>query len=80
MFSLLQTHVVVSFSLTPPLLQHGGSGTHRMRIMHLLYLDNLPDATVLLCCYPVRCRVAELVPHFILHALWTALYMLSLGL
>ena len=52
-----------------------------MRTVHLFYLDNLPDPIVLLCCCPVRCRVAELVPHFTLHALRTALlYMLSLGL
>ena len=44
--------------------------------MHLFYLDNLPNTIVLLCCGPVRCRVAELVPHFTLHALRTALYML----
>ena len=40
---------------------------------------DLLDAIVLLCCCPVRCRVVELVPHFTLHALRTALYMLSLG-
>ena len=55
-----------------------GSGTHGVRTVHLFYLDNLLDAIVLLCCCPVRCRVAELVPHFTLHALRTALYMLFL--
>ena len=58
----------------------GGSGTHRARTVHLFYLDNLPDAIVLLCCCSLRCRVAEPVPHFTLHALRTALYMLFLGL
>ena len=51
-----------------------------MHTLHLFYLDTLPDAIVLLCCCPVRCRVVELVPHFTLHAVRTALYMLSLGL
>ena len=44
------------------------------------YLDNLPDTIVLLCCCPVRCCIAELVPHCTLHALRTALYMLFFGL
>ena len=35
--------------------------------MHLFYSGNLPDTIVLLCCCPVRCRVAEPVPHFTLH-------------
>ena len=39
-----------------------------------------PPCFVLLCCCLVRCRVAQLVPHFTLYALRTALYMLSLGL
>ena len=59
---------------------HWRSGTHRARTVHLFYLDNIPDAIVLPCCCPVRRRVAELVPHFTLCALRTALYMLSLGL
>ena len=42
--------------------------------------DNLPDTIVLLWCCPVRCYVAELVPHFTLHALRSALYMLFPGL
>ena len=46
------------------------------RTMCLFYLDNLPDTIVLLCCCPVRCCAAELVPHFTLHALRSALYML----
>ena len=53
---------------------------HRACTVHLFYLDNLPDPIVLLCCCPVRCHVAELVPYFTLHAVSTALYMLSLGL
>ena len=52
---------------------------HRARTVHLFYFNNLPDPVVLLCCWPVRCLVAELVPHFTLHALRTAWYMLSLG-
>ena len=58
----------------------GGGGTHRAPTVQFFYLDNLLDAMVLLCYCPVRCRVAELVPHFNLHALRTALYMLFLGL
>ena len=54
--------------------------THCVHTVHLFYLDNLRDAIVLLCCCPVRCRVAELVPRFSLHALRTALYMLFPGL
>ena len=42
------------------------------RTMHLFSLDNLPDTIVLLCCSPVRCCVAELVPHFSLNAPRTA--------
>ena len=57
-----------------------GSGMHYARTVHLFYFDNLPDATVLLCYCPERCRVAQLVPHFTLHAPRTALYMLFLGL
>jgi hypothetical protein len=38
-----------------------------------------PGTIILPCCCPVRRRVAELVPHFTLHVLRTALYMLSLG-
>ena len=60
-------------------LGFGASGTRRARTVHHFCLDNLLDAIVLLCCCPVRCRVVELVPHFTLHALRTALYMLSLG-
>ena len=59
---------------------NGGSGTHRARTVHLFYLDNLLDPVVFLCCCPVRCRVAELVPQFTLYAMRTALCMLSLGL
>ena len=33
------------------------------------YLDSFPDTIVLLFCCPMSCRVAELVPHFTLHAL-----------
>ena len=43
-----------------PMCGMGGAGC----TVHLVYLDNLPDAIVLLCCCPVRCCVAELVPHF----------------
>ena len=57
-----------------------GSSMHRARTVHLFYSDNLPDTILLLCCCPVRCRVAELVPYCTLHALRIALYMLSLGL
>ena len=64
----------------PVVALEGGSGTHCARTVHLFHLDNLPDAIVLLCCCPVRCRVAELVPHFTLHALKIASYMLFLGL
>ena len=53
---------------------------HRARAVHLFYFDSFPDPIVLLCGCPVRCRVAELVPHFTLHALRTALYKLSFGL
>ena len=63
-----------------------GSGTHRVpffiQIIYLtplfcfFYSDDLPDTIVLLCCCPVRCCVAELVPRFTLHALRTALCML----
>ena len=37
---------------------------HRARTVHPFNLDNLPEAIVLLFCCPMRCRVAELVPHF----------------
>ena len=50
------------------------------RTVHLFNLDNLPDSIVLLRCCLVRCRVAELVPHFTLYALRIALCMLSLCL
>ena len=50
---------------------------HSACTLHLFYLDNLLDAIV--CRTAVRSRVAELVPYFTLHALRTALYMLSLG-
>ena len=49
---------------------------HRARTMQLFYSDNLPDTIVLLCCCPVRCCVAELVPHVTPHALKTSLCML----
>ena len=52
----------------------------RARTVRLFYLYNLPDTIVLLCCCPMRCCVAELVTHFTLHALRTALYMLIPGL
>ena len=48
--------------------------------MHLFYSDNFLDAIVLLCCCLMKCRVAELVPHFTLHALRIAFSMLFLGL
>ena len=44
------------------------------------YLDDIPNTIVWLCSCTVRCCVAELVPHFTLHAMRTALYMLFLGL
>ena len=53
-----------------------GSGMHRARTVQLFYSDDLPDTLFLLCCCPVRCCVAELVPHFTLHALRTALCIL----
>ena len=42
---------------------------HYAHTVHLFYLDNLPDAIVSLRCCLVRCRVAELVPHFTMYAL-----------
>ena len=50
-----------------------------MRNVHLFHSDNLRDTIVLLCCCLVKCCVAELVPHFTLHALRAALCMLFLG-
>ena len=65
-----------------PRLSHTlrGTGTHRAHTVHLFYFDDLPSTIVLLSCCPGRCHVAELVPHFTLHALRTAMYMLFLGL
>ena len=48
---------------------------HRTHTVHLFYLYNLPNTIVLLCCCPVRCRVAELVPHFTLHAHVLGVYL-----
>ena len=56
----------------------GGSGTPRVRTMQFFYLDILPNAIVLRCFCPMRCRVAELVPHFTSYAPRTALYVLPL--
>ena len=53
---------------------------HRACNVHFFCLDNLPDTIVVLCCCPVRCCIAELVPHLTLQALSTALHMLFLGL
>ena len=53
---------------------------HHTLIMHLFYLDNLPNPIVLLGCSPLRCFVAKLVPHFTLNTLRVALCMYSLGL
>ena len=53
---------------------------HCVHTVHLFYLDNLCDPIVLLGCCPLRCCVAELVPHFMLDTLRVALYMSSLGL
>ena len=58
----------------------GGSRMHCACTVHLFYLDVFPDTIVLLCCCPVSCCVAAVVPHFTPNALRTALYMLSLGL
>ena len=49
---------------------------HRARTVQLFHSHKLPDTIVLLCCCPVRCCVAELIPYFTLHALRTALCML----
>ena len=41
---------------------------HHACNMHLFHLANLGATIVLLCSRPVRCYVAELVPHFTLNA------------
>ena len=60
--------------------RHYEGAGRTVRAVRLFYLDNLPNAIVLLCRCPMGCGVAELVPHFTLHALTTELYMLFLGL
>ena len=67
-----------STGIVPWSLECGGAA-HTVRARCICF-NNLPVTIVLICCRPVRCRVAELVPHFTLHTLRTALYMLSLGL
>ena len=55
-----------------------GSGKHHACTVHLFYLDDLLVLIVLLGCCPLRCCVAELVPHFTVNTVIFALYMLCL--
>ena len=51
--------LVIYFSFWRPFTPNAeqrvwGIGTHRARTVHLFYLDDLPDAIVLLRCCPLR--------------------------
>ena len=71
---------------SPPMFIRGdwGRGMHGPRIMRApcLFFVQVLYLTPLFCWVtaPMRCRVAELVPHFTLNALRAALYIVSLGL
>ena len=64
---------VSCFECNIEILSFWGSSTHCARTVHLFHVGNLLDAIVLLHCCPVRCCVAELVPHFTLYELRIAI-------